>query len=218
MPVVELSLQRGQQVYAQTGAMRYMTAGIRMETNMRGGVFGALKRSLVGEGSFLNSFIAEHDDARVAFGHTYPGVIIPLDVREQPMLCQRRAFLCATENVDFDIAMQKRLGAGLFGGEGFVLQRFEGDGTAFIEVDGECIERELAPGETIKVETSTVGAFQESVDMNIERVRGFKNVFAGGEGLFLTTLTGPGKIWLQTMPVGSMAAELSKYLTSKKSK
>jgi len=214
MPMLEVTLQRGQTLYAQSGAMQWMDGNIKMDTGMQGGMFGALKRKMSGEDIFLSYFTGQQDGAQVAFGHTYPGVIIPLDMSEGTMLCQRRSFLCATEDVNYDIALQRRLGTGLFGGEGFILQRFSGTGMAFIEIDGECVEKELSAGETIKVETSSVGAFQESVTMDIERVRGMKNMFLGGEGFFLTTLTGPGKVWLQTMPIQSMTGEISGYLSA----
>ncbi len=214
MPMLEIVLKKSQRLYAQTGSMQWMDVNIQMDTAMRGGVFGALKRTISGEGMFLNYFSALSDGATVAFGHTFPGTIIPLDLNQGPMLCQRRSFLCATETVDYDIVLQRRLGAGFFGGEGFILQKLSGSGMAFIEIDGECVEKTLGPGETIRVETSAVGAFQESVTMDIERVKGFKNMFVGGEGLFLTTLKGPGRVWLQTMPIQSMAGELSGFLST----
>ncbi len=131
-------------------------------------------------------------------------------------LLMRRAFLCATDDVDYSIAFQRKLGAGFFGSEGFIMKRLSGPGMAFIEIDGECITRELASGETIRVEAGSVGAYEETVSMDIQMVKGIVNMFAGGEGLYLTTLTGPGKVWLQTMPIQSMSGELSNYLGGKK--
>ena len=215
MPMLELSLNKGQKVYSQAGAMQWMDANIKMDTGMKGGVFGAFKRSVSGEGMFLTYFNGLADDARVAFGHTYPGNIIPLDISQGSMICQRRSFLCAEESVDYGLYLQKKLGTGFFGGEGFIMQKLSGSGMAFIEIDGECIEKELEQGETIRVETGSVGAFEESVSMEIERVKGIKNMFLGGEGLFLTSLTGPGKVWIQTMPIQSLSGELSSYLPSK---
>ncbi len=216
MPMLEIRLRQGESLYAQSGAMKWMDQGIRMDAQMKGGVFGALKRSMSGEGMFVQNFTAEEDGAVVAFGHTYPGNIIPMDVSQGTVICQRRAFLCAEANVDYNVYFQRRLGAGFFGGEGFIMQKLSGDGIAFIEIDGECIEKELGVGETIRVETGSLGAFEEGVDFSIERIKGIKNMFLGGEGLFLTTLTGPGKIWLQTMPIQSMAGELHYYFPSKK--
>ena len=217
MPMVEIRLKRDERLYAQSGAMQWMDQNINMETEMKGGVIGALKRQVSGESMFVQYFTGMADSAVVAFGHTYPGNIIPVDVTNGPIICQRRAFLCAFETVQYDVFFQKRLGAGFFGGEGFIMQKVSGQGTVFLEIDGECIEKELGPGEKIRVETGSVGAFEESIDFNIERVKGIKNMFLGGEGLFLTTLTGPGKIWLQTMPIQSMSAELFQYLPSSRS-
>ena len=218
MPMVEIKLKQNERLYAQSGAMQWMDHNIQMDTEMKGGVFGALKRQVSGEAMFVQYFTGLADGAVVAFGHTYPGNIIPVDVSIQPIICQRRAFLCAFETVSYDVYFQRRIGAGFFGGEGFIMQKLSGHGTAFVEIDGECIEKELAAGEKISVETGSVGAFEESVEFNIERVKGIKNMFLGGEGMFLTTLTGPGKIWLQTMPIQSMTAELFQYLPSSKGK
>ncbi len=217
MPMVEVKLKRDERLYAQSGAMQWMDQNIKMETEMKGGVFGALKRQVSGESMFVQYFTGLADGAIVAFGHTYPGNIIPVDLTKGSIICQRRAFLCAFDTVEYDVYFQRRIGAGFFGGEGFIMQKLSGRGTAFIEIDGECIEKQLAPGEKISVETGSVGAFEESVDFNIERVKGIKNMFLGGEGMFLTTLTGPGKIWLQTMPIQSMTAELFQYLPSSRS-
>lgn len=217
MPMVEIKLRRDERLYAQSGAMQWMDQNIKMDTEMKGGIFGALKRSVSGEDMFVQYFTGLADGAVVAFGHTYPGNIIPVDVSRGTIICQRRAFLCAFDTVSYDVYFQKRLGAGFFGGEGFIMQKLSGSGTAFIEIDGECIEKQLSPGEKISVETGSVGAFEETVNFNIERVKGVKNMFLGGEGMFLTTLTGPGKIWLQTMPIQNMTAELFQYLPSNRS-
>jgi len=218
MPMVEIRLRRDERLYAQSGAMQWMDQNIKMDTEMKGGVFGALKRQVSGESMFVQYFTGLADDAVVAFGHTYPGNIIPIDLSQGSIVCQRRAFLCAFDTVEYDVYFQRRIGAGFFGGEGFIMQKLSGRGTAFIEIDGECIEKQLATGEKITVETGSVGAFEESIDFNIERVKGIKNMFLGGEGMFLTTLTGPGKIWLQTMPIQSMTAELFQYLPSSRNK
>ena len=211
MPLVEISLNKGETIKSQAGSMKWMTEDVLMETGISGGVMGALKRKLVGEGIFMNYFTGKANAATVAFGHTYPGMIIPLDLSIKSYICQRRAFLCSTEDVKIDMALHKKLRVGLFGGEGFIMQKLSGRGTAFIEIDGECVEINLAPNQSIKVETGAVGAIEESVTMNISLVKGIGNLSFGGEGLFLTTLTGPGNVWLQTMPIQSMAAELSKY-------
>lgn len=212
MPVVEIQLRRDERLYAQTGAMKWMNDRVRMDTEMKGGLMGGLKRKVSGESMFVVYFTGLADGGMVSFGHSYPGHIIPIDVSRQPIICQRRAFLCAFDTVTYEVHFQRRLGAGFFGGEGFIMQKLSGSGTAFVEIDGECIERTLGAGESIRVETGAVGAFEQSVTLNIERVKGFKNIFMGGEGLFLTTLTGPGKIWIQSMPIQSMSAELFQFM------
>ena len=212
MPLVQITLNKGETIQSQSGAMKWMDASIQMRTSMAGGLGGFLKRKVTGESGFLNFFDAQTDGSRIAFGHTFPGNIIPLDVAKTSIVCQRRAFLCAESTVDLDIVFQRRLGAGFFGGEGFILQELKGSGIAFVEIDGECLHLDLAAGQSVKVETGAVGMYESSVRMNIEMVKGFSNVLFGGEGLFLTTLTGPGRVWLQTMPIQSMVAEMSPYL------
>ena len=212
MPLVELTLNKGERIVSQSGAMKWMSGGIKMDTGMAGGLAGAFQRKISGESAFLNYFSALADGEKVAFGHTFPGHIIPLDITGRSVICQKRSYLCSTEGVEMKVAFQRKLGAGFFGGEGFVMQRLSGQGMAFVEIDGECLEYNLGPGQTIKVETGAVGMFEETVQMNIEMVKGVTNMLFGGEGLFLTTLSGPGKIWLQTMPIQGMAAEMSGYL------
>lgn len=212
MPLLEFTLNQGEIICAQSGAMKWMGSGIKMETSMAGGIGGALKRKLTGESAFMNFFTALNDGEKIAFGHTFPGHIVPVDVSRMGIVCQKRAFLCSIGDVKQDIAFQRRLGTGFFGGEGFIMQKISGSGIAFVEIDGECVELELEPGQSIKVETGAVGMYEDSVRMDIETVKGFKNILFGGEGLFLTTLTGPGRIWLQTMPIQGMVAEMSGYL------
>lgn len=212
MPLLQLTLNRGEIIKCQTGAMKWMDSGVSMKTSMDGGVGGFLKRKLMGESGFLNFYEAQETGQRVAFGHTFPGHIIAIEVDKQSIICQKRSFLCSTEEVEVNIAFQKRIGSGFFGGEGFIMQELKGKGTAFVEIDGESVMLELAAGESIKVETGAVGMYDSTVNMNIEMVKGFSNIVFGGEGLFLTTLTGPGRVWIQTMPIQSMAGELFPYL------
>ncbi|SET09766.1 TIGR00266 family protein [Natronincola peptidivorans] len=212
MPLVEMTLSRGEVIKCQAGAMKWMDATVEMKTSMDGGVGGFLKRKVMGESGFMNFFTAQQDGDRIAFGHTFPGHIIPVDVSKRSIICQKRAFLCATEGVDLEIAFQRRLGSGFFGGEGFVMQELKGTGLAFVEIDGEAYEMDLAAGQSIKVETGSVGMYEATVDMNIEMIKGFRNMLFGGEGMFLTTLTGPGKVWIQTMPIQSMAGEMYPFL------
>ena len=215
MPVVVLTLQSGEKIYSRSGAMKWMSSGIEMETGMDGGFMGALKRKVSGESAFLNHFTSTDSGARIAFGHSFPGHIMRVDVSEQSVICQRRAFLAASEEVELDIEFKRKLGTGFFGGEGFVMQRLHGRGEAFVEIDGECYEKVLQAGETIRVETGSVGMYEKSVSMDIDRVKGISNMLFGGEGLFLTTLEGPGKVWIQTMPIQSMAGEVANFLPNK---
>lgn len=216
MPMLEIRLTKNERLYAQSGAMQWMDSNIHWDTQMKGGLIGGLKRSLTGENMFVVYYTALQDNATVAYGHSFPGHIISIDVSKGALICQRRAFLCAQESVNMDVAIQKKLGTGFFGGEGFIMQKLSGHGLAFIEIDGESVEKDLAPGEKIKVQTGSVGAFEESVNMDIERVKGFRNMFVGGEGMFLTTLTGPGKVWLQSMSIQCMSGEIASYLPSNK--
>ncbi len=212
MPVVICTLNTGEKLYSRAGAMKWMSSDIQMETGMDGGLMGAFKRTLSGESAFLNHFSAGRDGETIAFGNSFPGHILHFDISQRPVICQRRAFLAAGEEVELDIEVKRSLGTGFFGGEGFVMQRLSGRGEAFVEIDGECFEMALQAGQRMKVETGSVGAYEETVSMNIERVRGVSNVLFGGEGMFLTTLEGPGKVWIQTMPIQSMAAEVSEFL------
>ncbi|QUH25940.1 TIGR00266 family protein [Serpentinicella alkaliphila] len=212
MPLIQITLNRGEVIKCQAGAMKWMDDTVDMDTNMDGGLGGFIKRKVMGESGFINFFKATKDGDRIAFGHTFPGNIIAIDVSKRSIICQKRTFLCSTVGVELNIVFQKRLGTGFFGGEGFVMQELKGTGIAFVEIDGESIEIDLERGQTIKVDTGSVAMFESTVDMNIEMVKGMKNVLFGGEGLFLTKLKGPGKVWIQTMPIQSMAGELFPYL------
>jgi uncharacterized protein (TIGR00266 family) len=217
MPLVEMVLNSGERVVSQSGAMKWMSSRIDMQTRMTGGVSGFLKRAFSQESGFLTYFEAREDYSRIAFGHTYPGTILPIDVSEQSIICQKRSFLCSEPTVILDIAFQKRLSTAFFGGEGLVMQELKGRGMAFLEADGEVVSVNLSPGETIKVETGAVAFYDSSVAMNIEMVKGVSNVLFGGEGLFLTSLTGPGRVWIQTLSIQSLAQELYPFLPQPKS-
>ena len=210
VPVVEVTLNRGEEMFTQTGAMAWQTNGIKMKTNAHGGVMRSLGRMFSGESIFMNTFSAEQDGAKVAFATTVPGDIKVLDLSESKngITFQKGAFLCAETGVDIKIAFTKRFSAGLFGGEGFILQKASGNGMLFLEVDGDPIEKELAPGEVLKVDTGNVVAFEDSVSYEIETVKGISNIFLGGEGLFLTKLTGPGKVIIQSQNFGDFAGRI----------
>lgn len=197
MPAVEFTFQRGESVYTQRGGMVWMSDGIRMETGVKDGILGGLGRKLRGETFFLSSFYAEEDGAYVAFAPAFPGEIIPVRMGG-PVICQKRAFLCATQGIVAKTTFTKKFSVGLFGGEGFILQRVSGNGMLFLEVDGNLHEITLEEGETISVDSGNLVAFEESVSYDIRMMTG-KNLLFGGEGIFLTMLTGPGTVYLQTL-------------------
>lgn len=214
MPVVEITLENQEHLVAQPGAMKWKTGNVSMNTNMHGGLFKSIRRTFSGEDLFLVDF-ESNGLGSVTIGHSFPGTILPVEISPgKNCICQKRAFLACSSDVDMDMYLQRKIGAGFFGGEGFVMQRLSGNGMAFVELDGEVTEIELGPGESLQAETGAVGMFEETVSMNIEMVKGLGNLFFGGEGLFLTTLTGPGKIWLQSMPIQSMAKELIPFFPS----
>lgn len=208
MQIVEVELDPGEGVCAEAGAMLYMDDGIEMQTSTGGGLFKGFKRMLTGESFFITTFLNRGNDRRrVAFGAPYPGKIIPLDLTSLGgrFLCQKDSFLCAARGVDIEIAFTKRIGAGLFGGEGFILQRLEGDGLAFVHAGGTILKRELGPGERVRVDTGCLVAFAPTVDYNIQFIGGFRNALFGGEGVFVARLTGPGTVYLQSLPFSRLA-------------
>ncbi|RLC42906.1 MAG: TIGR00266 family protein [Candidatus Coatesbacteria bacterium] len=205
MQAVVLELTQGQAVKAEAGAMMFMTSGVEMDTKMEGGLFGGIKRKIAGESLFMTTFACHAASGTVAFSSPYPGKIVPLEVSGQTLLCQRDAFLCADREIELDIAFTKRLGAGFFGGEGFILERITGHGIVFLQASGAIVRKDLANGESLKVDTGCLVAFEGSVDYDIQMVGGIKTAFFGGEGLFLARLTGPGQVWLQTLPFSRLA-------------
>ena len=217
VPVVEMKLRVGETVYTQSGGMAYQSDGISMATNARGGIMKSLGRMFTGESIFMANYTAQKDGAMVAFASTVPGGIIDLDLATLPggMMIQKGSFLCAESNVETSVAFTKKFSAGLFGGEGFILQKAIGNGTLFIEVDGDPIEKVLGPGEVLKVDTGNVVAFESTVSYEIETVKGLGNIFLGGEGLFLTKLVGPGKVIIQSQNFGDFAGRVLKLLPKK---
>ncbi|GAP62530.1 hypothetical protein ARMA_0953 [Ardenticatena maritima] len=208
MQLVEIRLDKGEGVQAEAGAMLYMSDGIEMQTTTGGGLLKGLKRAIAGESFFITTFYNKGETkAAVAFSAPYPGKIIPLDLSEVggEYLCQKDSFLCAAKGIDIEVAFTKRLGAGLFGGEGFILQRLRGDGLAFVHAGGTIVERTLAAGESLRVDTGCLVAFSPTVTYDIQFVGGFKNALFGGEGLFLASLKGPGKVYLQSLPFSRLA-------------
>jgi uncharacterized protein (TIGR00266 family) len=216
MPAVEVTMEAGEAMFTQSGGMAWMTGGIVMDTNLKGGLMKGIGRMFAGESLFMATYTAERAGATVAFASTVPGEIVPVDLSQKAsLICQKGAFLCAQPSVNVEITFTKKFSAGLFGGEGFILQEMSGNGMVFLEIDGNLIEKDLAPGEVIKVDTGNVVAFDKSVNYEIETVKGIKNIFLGGEGLFLTKLTGPGKVLLQTQNFNEFAGRIIKMIPSK---
>ncbi len=217
VPVVEMTLNAGETVYTQSGGMAYQSEGIEMKTNARGGIMKSIGRAFSGESIFMANYTAQKDGAMVAFAATVPGNVFPIDLSQmsQGLMMQKGAFLCAENSVETKVAFTKKFSAGLFGGEGFILQKAQGNGKLFLEVDGDTIEKELQQGEVLKVDTGNVVAFEPSVSYEIETVKGLGNIFLGGEGLFLTRLVGPGKVILQSQNFKDFAGRIIPYIPSR---
>jgi uncharacterized protein (TIGR00266 family) len=212
LQMVKITLSPGEKVNAEAGAMVNMSGNMQMDSHMKGGLFGGLKRMLTNESLFLTTFTPQGREGFVSFAGNVPGRIFPVDVNGKEFIAQKDAFLCSEEGVNLDIAFTKKLRSGFFGGEGFILQRLHGNGRAFLHCCGDTIEMDLAAGETVRVETGLVVGFDATVDYSIELAGGVKTVFFGGEGLFLTTLTGPGKVVLQSMDIAKLASSLMPFL------
>ena len=217
MPVLEIQLDPNESVFSESGELSWMTQTIQMTTHTQmgggGGFFGALKRVASGGSLFMTEYRAMQYPGEVAFATRVPGHIVPVQVGNgYEYMVHRHGFLCATPQVALTIGFQQSLGAGIFGGSGFILQRVGGVGTAWLELSGELIQKDLAPGETLFVHPGHVGAFMTSVSFQITMVRGIKNVIFGGDGIFLAQLTGPGTVWLQTLPLSRLAHAIEQYL------
>ena len=210
VPAVEMTLNSGESIFTQSGGMVWQSEGIEMQTNTKGGLMKGLGRMLAGDSLFMNTYQAKRDNATIAFASTVPGKIVPvvLDKSHPGLIAQKGAFLCAETGVELNVTLTKKLGAGLFGGEGFVLQDISGVGTAFLEIDGDIVEKELQNGETLLVDTGNVVAFDKTCKYEVTTVKGAKNIIFGGEGLFLTKLVGPGKVILQTQNFNDFAHKI----------
>ena len=205
LPVVTVTLISGESMFTESGGMSWMTENIRMETNTKGGLMKGLRRTLAGDSLFMTTYTAEQNNSQISFCSSYPGEIKALTLQKgQSIICQKSSFLAGESTLDVDLYFKKNIGVGFFGGEGFILQKLSGPGTAFVEMDGAMVEYDLAPGEVIKIDQGHIGMFEESVNFDIQAVKGMKNIFLSGEGLFLATLKGPGKVWLQTMPLSRL--------------
>ncbi len=213
MQTVAIDLAPGEKIYSQTSTMAWMTDNIQMDTHTGGGLWSGIKRSMSGGSLFVTTFAATQKDGHIAFASKFPGNIMPVMLKDgESLICRKETFLCAEQTVSLDIAWQKRLGAGFFAGEGFILQRLTGPGTVWLDLAGEVVTKELAVGERLLVHVGHIGVQSPTVTTDIQIVSGISNVLFGGEGMFLATLTGPGRIWLQSMPLINLAEALARYL------
>jgi len=218
LPVLELTLQPGESIISESGELSWMTSAIDMQTSTQmgggGGMFGALKRGMGGGTIFMTQYTAKGGPGLVAFATKVPGEILPVEVQSgQTYMIHKHGFLCATPGVELGVGFQQSLGAGVFGGEGFRLQKLSGQCQAWIELDGEVITYELKPGETLRVQPGHVGMFDASINFSITRVKGIKNMLFGADSIFLAELTGPGRVWLQSLPLSNLAHALNPYIT-----
>ena len=216
LQLVEVELDPGEGVRAEVGTMTYMEDGIEMQTGTGGGLFAGFKRMVTGESFFITTFMnSARVKSHVAFAAPYPGKIVAFDLDSfnGQVLCQRDSFLCAAQGTEIEVAFTKKLGAGFFGGEGFILQRLTGDGMVFVHAGGTVIEKDLVAGETLRVDTGCIVAFATSVDYDIQFIGGFKNAIFGGEGLFLAKMTGPGKVYLQSLPFSRLVDRIKRGIT-----
>lgn len=214
MQAVIMELDPGETVFSESGSMAWMSGNITMNTSGRGGGLGGMfKRAISGESLFMVEYTSQGDKGIVSFAADFPGKIVPVHLGPgQEMIAQKDAFLCGEKTITTDIHFRRNLGSGMFGGEGFILQKLTGPGVAFVSLDGEIIEYTLEAGQMMKVDTGCVAMFEPTVSYDIEMIKGFKNMLFGGEGLFLSTLRGPGRIWLQTMPMMNLAKAIAPFL------
>lgn len=214
LPVVECTLDAGESIICESGAMSWMTDNMQMETS-GGGLGKMFSKALSGENMFQNRYTAQGKPGSIAFASSFPGDIIAVDIRPgQEVICQKSAFLASTSGVELSIFFQKKLGSGFFGGEGFIMQKLSGNGTAFLEIDGSVITKELAAGEKITIDTGYLAMMDGTCSMDIVTVKGIKNKFLGGEGFFNTVVTGPGRVSLQTMPAVQVASVLRPFIST----
>lgn len=215
LPVVICSLDANESMITERGSMSWMSPNMQMETTSNGGAGKALGRMFSGEALFQNRYTALNGPGMIAFASSFPGSVIPVQISpDKPVICQKRAFLASQPGVELSVFFQKRLGAGVFGGEGFIMQRLTGQGMAFLEIDGHAVEYYLGAGQQIVVDTGYLAMMDATCTMEVRSVSGVKNVLFGGEGLFNTVITGPGKVVLQTMPISSVAGALRPYFPS----
>ena len=216
LPVAICSLEAGETMITEKGSMSWMSSNMKMETTSSGGIGKALGRMFAGEAFFQNRYTPEGGPGLIAFASSFPGAILPIQIQPgAAMIVQKSAFLASQVGVELSVYFQKKIGTGLFGGEGFIMQKLSGTGLAFVEIDGAVVDYTLKPGESMLLDTGYLAMMDESVQMTIETVKGVKNIVFGGEGVFNTKVTGPGRIWIQTMPISNVAGVISPYIPSK---
>ena len=211
-------VEQNETLITEGGAMSWMSPNMKMETTSNGGIGKAIGRMFSGEALFMNKYTAVGGNGQITFASSFPGSIRAFEITpDKPLIVQKSGFLAAEESVNLSVFFQKKLGSGLFGGEGFIMQKLTGHGTAFVEIDGSLCEYDLLPGQSIIIDTGHLAAMDATCKMDIQSVPGLKNKFFGGEGFFNTVVTGPGKVILQTMPISSVAGEIGKYIPSSNS-
>ncbi len=216
MQMLEVQLQRGEAVYTESGGMAWMSEGIEMQTNTKGGLMSGLGRALAGESLFMTTYTCSAQNARIVFTPEAPGKVVDVRLEAgQSLICQKDAFMCAEDSVKLEMHFRKKLGAGLFGGEGFILQKVTGPGTVFLEIPGEVKAYNLSANSVLKIDPGHIAMFEPTVSYDITTVKGVTNILFSGEGLFLAQLKGPGKVWLQTMPIANLASKIARYIPSK---
>ncbi len=219
MQMLNVELEKGETVIAESGRLVYMSDNVGMETRARGGLFESFKRIFAGESFFLVHFTSHVGKGLVSFGSEFPGKIIPLSLKKgDEIIAQKDAFLCSEDSINFDATFTRKIGAGILGGEGLILIKLKGQGLSFFNVGGEVTMLNLKAGQKIRVDTGNIAMFDSSVEYSVERVKGIKNIIWGGEGLFLATMTGPGRVWIQSMPINELAGKLAEYLPDRSGK
>lgn len=211
LPVVIVYLDANETVNCQKGAMSWMTPNMKMETHT-GGIGKAFSKMFSGESIFTNTYISEGGPGMIAFASSFPGSIIPFDISKGDMIVQKSGYLASQPTIELSIAFQKKIGAGFFGGEGFIMQKLHGQGMAFVEIDGYVVEYDLQDGQQMLIDTGYLAAMSSTCKMDIQQVKGIGNVLFGGESLFNTVVTGPGKIYLQTMPISNFAGAVASVI------
>lgn len=217
LPVVIINLEQGETIECENGAMSWMSDGLKLETSTGGGIGKMFGRALTGESLFVQKYTAEAGPGFIAFASSFPGNILAIELNgSNSVICQKKAYLASTPGVAKETAFQKKVGAGLVGGEGFIMQKFSGKGIVFVEIDGSTIEYQLAAGETLIVDTGYLAMMDGTCTMDVVAVKGAKNMLLGGDGFFNTTVTGPGKVVVQTMPAAAVASAVAPFISTGK--